>query len=138
MISGEIKEGVSTETFKMKSKYSQFVGIFDFNKEERRKGLGIINDYGKEYLVEYDENGKEITEKRRRTFEGVRLMIIGNRFLLLLYYFFIFFIFCLLYYFFFVLFIIFYFSFFIFYYLFIIIYLLVFFYYLFIIIFYFI
>jgi hypothetical protein len=41
-------------------------------------GKGILVENGKEYYVEYDQSGNEIGS-RKRTFEGVRLMIIGNR-----------------------------------------------------------
>ena len=40
-------------------------------------GDAILTENGKEYFVEYGTNGKEIIEKRKRTFEGVRLMIVG-------------------------------------------------------------
>ena len=39
---------------------------------------GILQENGREYFVEYDENGIEKLEKRVRTFEGVRIMVIGN------------------------------------------------------------
>ena len=63
----------------MKSKElkEQFVGVFDFNTGEKKSGKGIVTENGKEYFVEYDENGKEFSKKR--TFEGIRLMIIGNK-----------------------------------------------------------
>ena len=51
-------------------------GGFDF-KKNKRKGKGIVTENGKEYFVEYDENGKQFSKKR--TFEGIRLMIIGNK-----------------------------------------------------------
>ena len=67
-----------------------FEGIFDFEKEIR-KGKGILTEKdGIEYFVEYDQNGNEIKEKRKRTFEGIRLMIGKNKQL------FIFFIFVLI------------------------------------------
>ena len=53
----------------------KFEGIFDF-KKEIRKGKGVLTEKdGIEYFVEYDQNGNEIKEKRKRTFEGIRLMI---------------------------------------------------------------
>ena len=65
--------------FSMKCKIlsEQFTGIFDFVKGNKKEGKGIINARGKEYFVEYNEKGKEYS--RKRTFEGIRLMIIGNK-----------------------------------------------------------
>jgi hypothetical protein len=70
---------------KCKELKEEFVGIFDFEKEKKGKGKGTINEKGKEYFVEYDENGEELKNLRKRTFEGIRLMIIGNRFLIILF-----------------------------------------------------
>ena len=64
---------------KCKNKDEIWKGVYDF-KNEIRKGYGILTENRKEFAVEYDNNGKENKEKRKRTFEGVRLMIIGNRF----------------------------------------------------------
>ena len=53
----------------------EYTGIFDFEKGER-KGKGILTESdGIEYFIEYDENGKEIVDSKKRTFEGIRLMI---------------------------------------------------------------
>ena len=41
----------------------------------RRYGKGVLIEDGKEYFVEYNENGVEIVENRTRTFEGIRVMI---------------------------------------------------------------
>lgn len=41
-------------------------------------GSGLLFENKKEYFVEFDQNGNEIKEERKRTFEGVRLMIVGN------------------------------------------------------------
>ena len=62
---------------KCKELKEEFFGFFDFQNEQKGEGKGVINDHGKEYNVEYDPNGNEMS--RKRTFEGVRLMIIGNR-----------------------------------------------------------
>lgn len=51
-----------------------WVGEFSF-RDNIRKGKGTLIEKGKEYYAEYDQFGKEIT--RKRTFEGIRLMIIG-------------------------------------------------------------
>ena len=57
----------------------EFEGIFDFEKEIRI-GKGVLTEKdGIEYFVEYDQNGNEIKEKRKRTFEGIRLMIGKNK-----------------------------------------------------------
>ena len=53
-------------------------GQYDFNKQIRI-GKGVVVEEGKEYFVEYKPNGEEIKNSKRRTFEGIRLMIIGNR-----------------------------------------------------------
>ena len=45
---------------------------------KKRLGKGILTIKGKEYFVEHNSKGDEIS--RKRTFEGIRLMIIGNRF----------------------------------------------------------
>ena len=57
-------------------------GQYDFNKQIRI-GKGVLVEEGKEYFVEYEPNGEEKKNSKRRTFEGIRLMIIGNRLLLL-------------------------------------------------------
>ena len=44
----------------------------------KRTGKGILYKKGKEYLVEYNENGIEKSQKK--TSDGTRLMIIGNSF----------------------------------------------------------
>ena len=60
---------------KCEERKENFEGIFDFEKEIR-KGKGVLTEKdGIEYFVEYDQNGNEIKEKRKRTFEGIRLMI---------------------------------------------------------------
>lgn len=53
-------------------KKEKYIGNFVNSK---RMGKGILTVNGKEYFVEYDENG-EVGEKKR-TFEGIRIMI-GN------------------------------------------------------------
>ena len=53
-------------------------GEFDF-KESRRIGKGVLTENGKEYFVEYFIGCFEEEISRKRTFEGIRLMIIGNR-----------------------------------------------------------
>lgn len=58
----------------------KYVGNFDF-KNNMRVGKGVVTELGKEFFVEYGSDGKE--KSRKRTFEGVRLMIIGNRFILI-------------------------------------------------------
>ena len=80
-IKGQINEKVSDKQFSMKCKelQKQYVGTFDFIFCKKRNGEGIINKNGKEYLVKYDFDGKK--SSRKRTFEGIRLMIIGNRYL---------------------------------------------------------
>jgi hypothetical protein len=83
---------------KCKELKEEFVGIFDFEKEKKGKGKGTINEKGKEYFVEYDENGEELKILRKRTFEGIRLMIIGNR-LYFIYFLFLFFLFIIFFYF---------------------------------------
>jgi len=50
----------------------------EFSKMEKKRN-GVIEENGKEYFVEYDEKEMEIMEKRVRTFEGVRIMVIGNQ-----------------------------------------------------------
>lgn len=42
-------------------------------------GKGILTENKKEFFVEYDDEGNEIQDTKKRTFEGIRLMIIGNR-----------------------------------------------------------
>ena len=64
----------------MKSKRKEWMGSFDF-KENRRVGNGVLIDNGIEYFVKYDNNGKEIS--RKGIYDGIRLMIIGNRFFFL-------------------------------------------------------
>ena len=49
-----------------------------------RKGKAILNEKGKEFYVFYDHNGIEIEEKRERTFQGVRMMIVGKFILFIL------------------------------------------------------
>ena len=62
----------------MENESEIFEGIFDFEKEIR-KGKGIlISNNGYEYFVEYDQKGIEILDKRKRTFEGIRLMVGKN------------------------------------------------------------
>ena len=56
----------------------QFFGIFDFIAC-KRVGKAILTKRGKEYFVEYQINGEEVKNSKKRTFEGIRLMIIGNR-----------------------------------------------------------
>ena len=51
-------------------------GEFDFISK-RRVGKGILFEKGKEYFVDYNLKGEIFSKKR--TFEGIRLMIIGNR-----------------------------------------------------------
>ena len=68
-----VKEAMQMECKKNKEK---FVGFFDF-VIGRRKGKGTLFEDGRGYFVEYDNKGNEIVEKRRRTFEGIRLMIVG-------------------------------------------------------------
>jgi hypothetical protein len=58
----------------------QYTGVYNF-LEDKREGKAIVVEHGKEFFVEYDEKGKEIQDLRKRTFEGIRLMIVGNRFL---------------------------------------------------------
>ena len=48
-----------------------------------RIGRGILVENGKEYFVENNLKGNEIS--RSRTFEGIRLMIIGNRFFFIIF-----------------------------------------------------
>ena len=43
----------------------------------KRIGEAILTERGKEYFVEFDARGFEKIDLRRRTFEGVRLMLIG-------------------------------------------------------------
>ena len=76
MKKGEIKDGLSVDGFSMKNKDSKFVGLFNFHQKRIEKG--IISDKGKEYFTEFDYVKKEML--RKRTFEGIRLMIIGNRY----------------------------------------------------------
>lgn len=52
-------------------------GGFNFEKQTRMS-KGILTQKGKEYYVKYNDMGSEIS--RNRTFEGIRLMIIGNRY----------------------------------------------------------
>ena len=47
-------------------------------KNGKKYGNGILVEKGIEYKVIFDEEGKEITEKRSRTFSAIRLMI-GNK-----------------------------------------------------------
>ena len=46
-------------------------------ENKRRVGVAVLMHNGKEYFTEFDKNGYEIPGKRDRTFEGIRLMIIG-------------------------------------------------------------
>ena len=49
--------------------------IFDGTiKKKRRHGKGVLTVNQREYFVEYNEKGKEIGV-RKRTFEGIRIMI---------------------------------------------------------------
>ena len=41
----------------------------------KRKGKGVLTISGKEFFVEYNDKGKEIPDSRKRTFEGIRIMI---------------------------------------------------------------
>ena len=41
-------------------------------------GTGILTENKREYFVEFDENGNEKKDERKRTFESVKLMINGN------------------------------------------------------------
>ena len=65
---------------KCKESKEQFTGIYNFVSQIKGEGKGVINEEGKEYFVDYNEEGTEIKGSRNRTFEGIRLMIIGNRF----------------------------------------------------------
>ena len=49
-------------------------------KEGMRYGSGILIEEGKEFYVEYDENG--FRKLKKRTFEGMRLMIVGKNVLI--------------------------------------------------------
>ena len=55
---------------KCDAKNEKYIGYFVNNK---RMGKGILTVKGKEFFVEYDEKG-EVGEKKR-TFEGIRIMI---------------------------------------------------------------
>ena len=48
-----------------------------FNENGYKSGVWIIVEFGKEFYVEFDEKGNEIS--RKRTFEGIKLMILGNK-----------------------------------------------------------
>lgn len=80
-IIGTIKDNYGTVTMKSKEKRENYFGEFDFAKEKKKGGRGIIFDQGKEYFTQYDLNGYELTENRERTFKGIRIMI-GFYFLL--------------------------------------------------------
>ena len=54
------------------------IGFFNGNFFNGKRLNGILQENGKEYFVEYDDDGIEKLEKRVRTFEGVRIMVIGN------------------------------------------------------------
>ena len=79
ILKDEIKDRKVLEECSMKCKKlnEHFFGVFDFKNNKRGRGKGFINQEGKEYFVEYNEKGKEYS--RKRTFEGIRLMIIGNK-----------------------------------------------------------
>ena len=73
---GELRQGkpqgnvfmfrVSTNTITLKATF----------QDGQKVGSGILTENGKEYFVEF-QDGVEVLEKRKRTFEGVRLMIVG-------------------------------------------------------------
>ena len=75
-------------TLESKEKKISFRGRF---KDGQRTGKSIVNENGKEFYIYY-EDGFE--EKRERTFQGVRIMIIGfNYFFFKFLFHFLFFIF---------------------------------------------
>ena len=70
-----MKEGILlTNNVSMFCKNLEETWIGEYNfKEKKRVGNGVLIKNGTEYFVEYDKNEKEIS--RKRTFEGIRLMI---------------------------------------------------------------
>ena len=59
-----------------KSLNIKWIGEFHFELN-KRIGKGILTENGKEYFVEYTTEGKE--RQKKRTFEGTRLKLIGDR-----------------------------------------------------------
>ena len=66
---------INIEHLDLKNSPYQVSQKMTFNKGKRVGGIIVEN--GREYFVEYSENGDEL--KRKRTFEGIRLMIVGNK-----------------------------------------------------------
>ena len=64
-----------------------YKGKYNF-KENKREGKGILIENGKEYFVEFISHLNATSKKR--TFEGIRLMIIGNKFYFSIFLFFLF------------------------------------------------
>ena len=52
----------------------KYVGDFDFVRKIR-KGRAILFEKGNEFTIEYDENGNQIPRTKKRTFEGIKIMI---------------------------------------------------------------
>ena len=77
---GRYFEGIKVENKEIKMKCLKlnetWKGKYSF-VEKKRVGKGILVENGKEFLVGYDSFGNEII--RKRSFEGIRLMIIGNK-----------------------------------------------------------
>lgn len=74
---GEIKKGkcLGEISMKIKDPKEEFIGLFDFDKEVKGKGIGVLEEKGIEYFVEYNEKGELLINSKKRTFEGIRLMI---------------------------------------------------------------
>ena len=84
-LSGEIIKGnpcTNVSEMNCKNLKINWKGDYIF-KQNRRIGKGILVENGKEYFVENNLKGNEIS--RSRTFEGIRLMIIGNRFFFIIF-----------------------------------------------------
>ena len=68
---GRLVEGEANGIVKLEKDQNQYKGRM---KKGIRDGNSVVREEGKEYDVQY-ENG--IERKRERTFQGVRMMIIG-------------------------------------------------------------
>ena len=55
--------------------YEHQVSFKGYLKNQKRIGKGILTEMGKEYYVQYKKSGEELINERKRTFEGIRIMI---------------------------------------------------------------
>eukprot|EP01091_Cochliopodium_minus_P008760 TRINITY_DN2038_c0_g1_i1.p1 TRINITY_DN2038_c0_g1~~TRINITY_DN2038_c0_g1_i1.p1 ORF type:complete len:1330 (-),score=374.41 TRINITY_DN2038_c0_g1_i1:37-3537(-) len=74
---GEIYNGMPMDGRIIMESLDKNIHFKGYLKNQNRFGKGVLTEYGKEYYVQYDENGEELINERKRTFEGIRIMIVG-------------------------------------------------------------